>query len=86
MPLIDVFSLTIDLEWFKELKRGRKVLIPLILTMFLLLREANQIADSLAKFGLSLTCRFFNYVPAFSSNSLIGDAHHVTLLPERILI
>jgi len=46
------------------------------------LREANQIADSLAKFGLSLEtiCRFFNYVPAFSSNSLIGDAHHVTFL------
>lgn len=32
---IDVFSPTIDLGLFKELKRGQKVLIPLILTMFL---------------------------------------------------
>jgi len=32
---IDVFSPTIDLGWFEELKRRRKVLILLILTMFL---------------------------------------------------
>jgi len=44
------------------------------------LREANQVADSLAKFGLSLEgpCRMFMSIPGFTSKFLLGDAHFVT--------
>jgi len=36
-------------------------------------RGANQVADSLAKFGLSLEvpCRMFMSIPVFISNSLL---------------
>lgn len=44
------------------------------------LREANQVADSLAKCRLTLEgpCRMFMSIPAFISNSPLGDAHFVT--------
>lgn len=38
-------------------------------------REANQVADCLASFGLSLdmTCKVFDVIPDFLVNSLRGD-------------
>ncbi|KEH31528.1 hypothetical protein MTR_4g095720 [Medicago truncatula] len=46
-----------------------------VLTWSHLLREANQIADSLAKFDLSLdnSIRIFDYVPDFSLNYVVAD-------------
>lgn len=38
-------------------------------------REANQVADWLANYGLSLnmTCKIFEFVPDFLWNSILGD-------------
>jgi hypothetical protein len=44
------------------------------------IEERAKFFDSFARFNLLLdtTCRIFNYVPAFSSNTLIEDADHQT--------